>query len=69
MTKTYWLRQETKEDLKGIFEVSELAFRRDDEARLVDALRNNPTAFVPNFQLLQQKKIKSSGISCLLNSR
>lgn len=46
------IRQETKDDIKKIYEINALAFGRDNEAKLVDALRNNPTVFVPELSLV-----------------
>ena len=46
------LRQETKDDFNEVFDVNHLAFGQDNEAKLVDALRNNPTAFVPRLSIV-----------------
>ena len=46
------IRQETKDDFTEVFELVRRAFGQNDEAKLVDALRNNPTAFVPELSLV-----------------
>lgn len=46
------LRQETNDDLPKIFAVNHLAFEQDGEARLVDALRGNDDAFVPELSIV-----------------
>src|SRR5690554_4728848 len=52
MTEQITIRQETKGDFKEVFEVNHIAFGQDNEAKLVDALRNNPTVFVPELSLV-----------------
>lgn len=52
MTKQIILRQETKEDFDDIFEVNQLAFGQDNEAKLINALRKNRTAFVPELSIV-----------------
>lgn len=49
------IRKETKGDIKEIFEVNHIAFGQDNEAKLVDALRNNPTVFIPELSLVAIK--------------
>ncbi len=49
MTRQLIIRQEGPEDYANIFEVNQKAFGQDNEARLVDALRQNPTVFVPSL--------------------
>jgi len=46
------LRQETQADFAHIFEINHLAFGQEHEARLVDALRNNRIAFVPELSIV-----------------
>lgn len=46
------IRQEAPEDYKEVFEVNRLAFGQDNEAKLVDALRKNPTVFVPELSIV-----------------
>ena len=45
------IRAEEERDRKAVFDVNALAFGRDNEARLVDALRRS-TAFVPGLSLV-----------------
>lgn len=52
MTIQLTLRQETSDDFKEVFEVNQIAFGQDKEAKLVDALRNNQTAFVPELSIV-----------------
>lgn len=52
MTEQLKLRQETSDDFKEVFEVNQMAFGQDNEAKLVDALRNNPTVFVPELSIV-----------------
>lgn len=46
------IRQETGRDFAAVFEVNKQAFGRVDEAELVDLLRNNKTAFIPDLSLV-----------------
>ena len=46
------IRQENKDDLIDIYEINTLAFGQDNEAKLVDALRNNSEVFVPELSLV-----------------
>jgi len=52
MTERLTIRQETPDDFKVVFEVNHIAFGRDNEAKLVDALRKNKTAFVPELSIV-----------------
>lgn len=52
MTGQPILRQETPDDFKEVFEVNQIAFGQENEAKLVDALRNNPTVFVPKLSIV-----------------
>lgn len=52
MTEQITVRQETNYDFNEVFELNHIAFGRDSEAKLVDALRNNPTVFVPELSLV-----------------
>lgn len=55
MTKQVKLRQEQQSDFSGVFKVNRLAFEQEDEARLVDALRENDNAFVPELSIVATK--------------
>ena len=46
------IRQETNEDIKEVFEVNNMAFGQDHEAKLVDILRNNKSVFIPELSLV-----------------
>ena len=52
MTEQITVRQETNYDFNEVFELNHIAFGQDSEAKLVDALRNNPTVFVPELSLV-----------------
>jgi putative acetyltransferase len=52
MSEHISIRQETQEDYKEVFEVVGLAFGQDNEAKLVDALRNNSSVFVPQLSVV-----------------
>jgi len=45
------IRQENKDDFNAVFEVTKLAFGQDNEAKLVDLLRQNNT-FIPELSLV-----------------
>ncbi|MGY6559796.1 MAG: GNAT family N-acetyltransferase [Nitritalea sp.] len=46
------LRQETEDDFKEVFELNYIAFGQENEAKLVDALRKNQTAFIPELSIV-----------------
>lgn len=52
MNVRIFIRQETQDDFKEIFEINLSAFRQDKEARLVNALRNNQDAFIPELSIV-----------------
>ncbi|UCF09227.1 MAG: N-acetyltransferase [Thermoplasmata archaeon] len=54
------IRAETEEDRQAIFEVNELAFGRENEAYLVDALRESDD-FIPELSLVAVKEGKVVG--------
>ena len=62
MTKQITLRQETEEDFNDIFEVNNIAFGQDSEAKLVNALRNNPAVFIPELSIVAIENDKIIGI-------
>jgi len=45
------IRQENKDDIKEIYEINTLAFGQENEAKLVDLLRDGDT-FVPELSLV-----------------
>ncbi|MGY6562878.1 MAG: GNAT family N-acetyltransferase [Luteibaculaceae bacterium] len=55
------LRQETRDDFKEVFELNHIAFGQENEAKLVDALRKNQTAFVPELSIVAVDKNKIVG--------
>ena len=55
------IRRETKDDFREVFEVNHIAFGQDNEAKLVDALRNNVTAFVPELSIVATNNNKIVG--------
>jgi putative acetyltransferase len=61
MRKKIIIRQETQGDFKEVFEVNRGAFGQDNEARLVDALRNNAIVFVPELSLVATDNNKIVG--------
>jgi putative acetyltransferase len=61
MTEQITIRRETQDDFKDIFEVNHIAFGQDNEAKLVDALRNNQTAFVPELSIVATDNNKIVG--------
>lgn len=61
MTEQLTIRQETSDDFKEVFEVNQIAFGRDNEAKLVDGLRNNPTVFIPELSLVATNNNKIIG--------
>jgi predicted N-acetyltransferase YhbS len=61
MTTSITLRREQPADSSAVFEVHRQAFGRDDEARLVDALRRNEAAFVPELSIVAVTEGRVSG--------
>jgi putative acetyltransferase len=61
MTEHITLRQETTDDIKEIYEVNLSAFGQDNEAKLVDALRNNSGVFVRELSIIAIHKNKTVG--------
>ncbi|MCC7332635.1 MAG: N-acetyltransferase [Flavobacteriales bacterium] len=61
MTERLTVRQETPNDFNEVFEINQIAFGQDNEARLVDALRRNPTVFIPELSLVATDNNKIVG--------
>lgn len=61
MTNKISLRQETKDDFKEVFELNHIAFGQENEAKLVDALRKNQTAFIPELSIVATDNNKIVG--------
>lgn len=55
MSENIIFRQEKKSDFLEVFEINRLAFGQDEEAKLVNALRNNPTVFIPKLSIVAVK--------------
>src|SRR5690606_11529196 len=47
------IRQETSDDFNAVFEINKLAFGQDNEAKLVELLRQSNT-FVPKLSLVAE---------------
>lgn len=52
MKKHIIVRQEIKADFSEVYKVNKMAFGRDEEARLVDALRKNSKIFLPELSMV-----------------
>ncbi|MGL4955703.1 MAG: GNAT family N-acetyltransferase [Bacteroidales bacterium] len=52
MNQRVIIRQEESKDIHKVFELHKLAFGQDAEARLVDAIRANPSLFVPELSIV-----------------
>ena len=61
MTEQITIRQEKKDDFREVFELNHIAFGQENEARLVEALRNNQTAFVPELSIVATNNNKIVG--------
>jgi len=61
MTNKITLRQETKDDFREVFELNHIAFGQENEAKLVDALRKNQTAYIPELSIVATEKNKIVG--------
>lgn len=61
MTQQLKIRQETPNDVNEVFEVNQLAFGQDNEAKLVDSLRKNPTVFISELSLVATDNNKIVG--------
>ena len=54
-------REEKREDYIQVFRLNQLVFERDAEAKLVDALRQNPKAFIPELSIVAKLDDKLVG--------
>ena len=61
MAATVTIRQETEADFVDVFEINRLAFGQENEAKLVNALRNNKTVFVPELSIVATEENKIVG--------
>jgi putative acetyltransferase len=61
MSEQISIRQETQDDCREIFELNLIAFGQDNEAKLINALRDNPAAFVPELSLVATSNNKIVG--------
>ncbi|MCD0480476.1 N-acetyltransferase [Chryseobacterium sp. LC2016-29] len=48
-------RQETQDDFQEVFELNRKAFGQQNEAKLVNALRNNLNIFIPELSIVASK--------------
>lgn len=55
------IRKETEADFPEVFKVHHLAFGQENEAKLVNALRNNPAVFIPALSIVATKDYKIIG--------
>lgn len=55
MTEEVIYRQETQDDFQEVFEINHKAFGQQNEAKLVNALRNNPNVFIPELSIVAAK--------------
>lgn len=54
-------RKENSSDYLNVFALNKKAFNRDDEAKLVEALRKNAEVFLPNLSIVAALKSKVLG--------
>ncbi|MBX2963317.1 MAG: N-acetyltransferase [Cyclobacteriaceae bacterium] len=59
MTEQITIRREMQDDFNEVFELNHIAFGKDSEAKLVDALRKNQEVFIPELSIVatDNKKI------------
>ncbi|MBM7420819.1 MULTISPECIES: GNAT family N-acetyltransferase [Chryseobacterium] len=55
MTEKVIYRQETQDDFQEVFEINHKAFGQQNEAKLVNALRNNSNVFIPELSIVATK--------------
>lgn len=61
MTEQIKIRREKHGDFREVFELNHIAFGQDNEAKLVDALRINQIAFVPELSIVATDNNKIVG--------
>ncbi len=61
MTKQLTIRQETPDDFENVFNLNQIAFGQDNEAKLVDSLRRNLKVFVPELSIVATENNKIVG--------
>lgn len=61
MTEQIKIRREKQGDFREVFELNHIAFGQDNEAKLVDALRINQIAFVPELSIVATDNNKIVG--------
>ncbi|MEG1591504.1 GNAT family N-acetyltransferase [Chryseobacterium sp.] len=61
MTEEVIYRQESQNDFQEVFELNNKAFGQDNEAKLVNALRDNPNVFIPELSIVATKNEKIIG--------
>lgn len=61
MTEEVIYRQETQDDFQEVFELNNKAFGQDNEAKLVNTLRDNPNVFIPELSIVAAEKNKIIG--------
>lgn len=61
MIEQITIRREVQGDFREVFELNHIAFGQDNEAKLVDALRINQTAFVPELSIVATNNNKVVG--------
>lgn len=61
MTERLILREETPKDFKDIFEVNKIAFGQENEAKLIETLRNNTKVFIPELSIVAIENNKIVG--------
>jgi putative acetyltransferase len=55
------LREETINDYKRVFEINLAAFKQENESKLINALRDNISAFVPQLSIVAELNKKIVG--------
>lgn len=61
MKYEFKIRQENIHDIPAVFEINRIAFGQDNEAKLVDRLRYNEFAFIPELSIVATENNKIVG--------